>query len=88
MSEEKEIKNDKNIKFLRVIADMKPHSQIIPLKVIIDDEREFVIDKIIDIKKFVESVTNSLCFAYYCKFKTKLRILYLNKENNWFVVTN
>ena len=87
MSENLENFRRKNIKFLRVIADMKPHLQIIPLKVIFDD-REFVIDKIIDIKKFVEPVTNSLCLAYYCKFKSKLKILFLDRENNWFTVSN
>ena len=67
---------------------MKPHFQIIPLKIIYDDGREFVIDKIIDIKKFVEPVTKSHCLAYYSKFKSKLKILFLDRENNWFTVSN
>ena len=85
MSDELDIKKQKSIKFLRVIADMKPHSKIMPLKVIFDD-REFIIDKIIDIKNFIEATTNSFCTAYYCKFKSKLKILYLDKDYNWFVV--
>ena len=78
--------NNKNsIKYLRVIADMRPHSLIMPIKVIFN-EKEFVIDEIFDIKKLVVSQIGELCSAYYCKFKRKIKILYLDKMYNWFVI--
>lgn len=72
-------------KFLRVIADMKPQMQIMPLKVIFN-ETEYLIDSVIDIKFQIVPTFGERCFAYYCKIKGKLKIIYLDKDFNWFVI--
>ena len=76
-------KDGKN--YIRVIADMRPDLQIMPLKVIVDD-KEYKVDSVIDIKRMVVPTLGERCFAYYCKFKTKLRILYLDAEFKWFTI--
>lgn len=77
--------NNHQVKYLRIIADMKPNSLIMPLKVIFD-EREFMVSEVFDIKKIVVAELGELCYAYYCKFNNKIRILYLDKLYNWFVI--
>lgn len=79
--------NKKTIKkkYLRVIADMKPQMQIIPLKVIYN-ESEYEITSLIDIKFLVVPGLGERCYAYYCKIKNKLKIIYLDLENQWFVI--
>lgn len=74
-----------SVKYLRVVADMPPDSIIMPIKVIFD-EREFIIDKVFDIKRVTVPAVGEFCNAYYCKFGSKIRILYLSKDCKWFVI--
>ena len=85
MTVETNSNNIKSIRYLRVVADMKPNSPIMPLKVIYD-EKEYIVDEIFNVKRFVVEQIGELCNAYYCKFKHKIRILYLDKNYNWFVI--
>lgn len=73
------------ITYLRVIADMKPQMQIIPLKVIFN-ETEYNIDSVIDIKYQVVMGLGKQCYAYYCKIKNHLKIIYLDSDFQWFVI--
>ena len=85
MGENNVDKNTKNVKYLRVIADMKPNSIIMPIKVIYN-EKEYIISQVFDVKKLIVDRIGELCFAYYCKFNSKIKILYLDKLYNWFVI--
>lgn len=87
MSEINNFVNNSNVKYLRVIADMRPNSKIMPIKVVYED-KEYEVSEVIDIKRYVVPAICQLCHAYYCKFKEKLKILYLDGDYNWFVVSS
>ena len=78
------LSNEKDFKYLHVIADMKPNSLIMPIKIIYEN-KEYIVSEVFDIKKLVVK-TGELCYAYYCKINGKIKILYLNRNYRWFVI--
>lgn len=82
------VENSKRDKiFLRVIADMRPDRLVYPQKIIWSDGREFIVQKVTDVRRqFVEEV-GELCTKYYCIIDGRFKILCLNDDMRWFVTT-
>lgn len=72
------------VTYLRVIADMNPNHVIIPKKIIWNDGREFLVEKVTDVRRgFVKNI-GELCLKYYCFIDGNFRVLCLNDDMRWF----
>ncbi len=76
----------KQKKYLRVIADMRPNAQIIPLKIVSDDGREFIIQNVFNIVRIIVEDIGEQCMAYYMVVGGKRKVIYLDKNMQWFVI--
>lgn len=72
--------------FIRVIADMRPNAQIIPLKIVSDDGREFVIENVYNIIRTIVEAIGEQCMAYYIVVRGTRKVIYLDKNFAWFVI--
>ncbi len=84
---DKNCSNESNVKplYLRVVADMNPERAILPQKIIWNDGRQFLVQKITDIRREFVKEVGELCLRYYCLIDGKFRILCLNDDMRWFV---
>lgn len=73
-------------KYLHIVADMRPNAQILPMKVIWNDGREFIIEQILDIKRNNIEKLGEQCMAYYCIISGKRKVIYLDSDMQWFVI--
>lgn len=74
------------VTYLRVIADMNPDRVIMPKKIIWNDGREFLVEKVTDVRRgFVKNV-GELCLKYYCFIDGNFRVLCLNDDMRWFAL--
>ena len=65
---------------------MRPSAQILPIKVIWEDGREFKIEQIISIKRNNIPSLGEECTAYYCVISGKRKVIYLDRDMQWFVI--
>ncbi len=72
--------------FVRVVADMRPNMQIMPLSIIWEDNRQFKIDDVKDVRQLVVSGLGEQCMAYFIEINKSRRVLYLDKNMQWFIV--
>ena len=72
------------VKYLEIIALMKPESPPIPQKLIWDTGQIFDIDKVIDIKKRASTKGGGAGIRYLVKINNHERYLFL-KDYNWFI---
>ncbi len=76
--------NNCMIKKIVVIAEMNPNKGVIPLKIIWDNDREFLIDRVIDKRKVASTKGGGVGLRYTCRINGKEKYLYFN-EDIWFV---
>ena len=73
--------------FLRVIADMSPNRLVFPQKIIWEDGREFIIQKVTDVRRQFVAEIGEHCTKYYCVIDGRFKVLCLNDDMRWFVLT-
>ncbi len=73
-------------KFIRVIADMRPNAQIIPLKIVADDGRDFAIQNVFSIVRTIVEDIGEQCMAYHIIVNDTRKVIYLDKNFAWFVM--
>lgn len=79
--------NDNHDKrFIRVIADMRPNAQIIPLKIVADDGRDFAIQNVFSIVRTIVEDIGEQCMAYHIIVNDTRKVIYLDKNFAWFVM--
>lgn len=71
------------IKKVEVVASMKPN-EILPLKIIWEDGKEYEIERVKDTKKMASTKGGGAGVRYECKISGKMRYLYLD-DDVWFV---
>lgn len=72
------------IKKMDVITKMTASGDIIPIKIIWDDGREFVIDRVVDVRRRASTKGGGSGLRYTCSIKGQQKYLFLD-ENVWFV---
>lgn len=75
-----------NKKPIRVIADMRPNMQILPVALFDEDGRRLKIDDVMDIRRVLVKDLGEQCFAYFVVAGGSHRVIYLDKNNLWFEV--
>ncbi len=71
-------------KNITVVATMKSSGQIIPLKIIWEDGRQFEIDKIKDIRKAASTKGGGKGLRYQISINSKERYIWLD-DYFWFI---
>lgn len=84
MNEKVQKQNEKH--FIRVIADMRPNLQIMPLKIVWEDGREFKVESVNDVRQILVSGLGEVAMAYFCVIKGVRRTIYLDRNMQWFVI--
>ncbi len=72
------------IKYITVIAKMTPQNKIIPLSIIWEDGREFLIDKVLDTRPKASTKGGGMGIRYTVKIKGQEKYLFLDKYT-WFI---
>ncbi|MBQ3158343.1 MAG: hypothetical protein IJB98_01470 [Clostridia bacterium] len=72
------------IKHITVITKMTSSGNVIPLSIIWEDGREFVIDKILDIRPKASTKGGGKGIRYTVRIKGQEKYLFLN-EYLWFI---
>ena len=72
------------VKYISVIAKMSPNNSITPLSIIWEDNREFVIDKVLDVRPKASTKGGGFGVRYTVRINNQEKFLFLNKYT-WFV---
>ena len=72
------------VKYITVIAKMKPDNSIIPLSIIWEDGKEFFIDKVIDIRPKASTKGGGMGIRYTVRILNQEKFLFLDKYT-WFI---
>lgn len=72
------------IKYITVVAKMNESGTPIPLYIIWDSGKEYLIDKVLDIRKKASTKGGGAGLRYLVKIKNNERFLFL-KDDKWFI---
>lgn len=80
------LKKPERKKFLRVVADMRPKMQIMPIKIILDEGKEVKIDFVADVRQILVKDLGEQCMAYFCDIAGVRKVIFLDGEMQWFEI--
>ncbi len=63
---------------------MKKEGSVLPEKIIWDDGREFIVDRVLDIRPAASTKGGGMGLRYLCRINSKERYLFLD-DYIWFV---
>ena len=72
------------VKYVSVIAKMTPNNSITPLSIIWEDGREFLIDKVLDVRPKASTKGGGVGIRYTVRILGHEKYLFLDKYT-WFV---
>lgn len=73
--------------YVRVVAEFDPSGNIIPVSIVWEDGRRFVIDKITDVRRACAMKVGGTAIRYTIYVNSKRTFLFCD-EGKWFVETN
>ena len=73
-----------NKKLIRVIVDMRPNMQIMPVAVFDDSGKRIKVDVVSDIRRVLVKDLGEQCFAYFLVAGGSRKVIYLDKNMQWF----
>ena len=71
-------------KYVDVVANMKSDGSILPLKITWEDGREYLIDKVEDIRRAASLKAGGCGLRFSCKICGQTRFLFL-EDYKWFI---
>ena len=71
-------------KYVDVVANMKSDGSILPLKITWEDGREYLIDKVEDIRRAASLKAGGCGLRFSCKICGQTRFLFL-EDYRWFI---
>ena len=71
-------------KYIDVVASMKSDGTVLPLKIIWEDGKEYMVDNVLDIRRAASLKAGGCGVRYTCKICGQVRFLFL-EDYLWFV---
>ncbi len=72
-------------KYIKVVAIINEDGKMLPTNIIWEDDRNFSIDKILDIRREASIKYGAIGTRYICKVHGKEISLYNDNTNKWFI---
>ena len=71
---------------IRVIADMRPNMQIMPVAVFDESGKRQKVDIVTDIRRMLVKDLGEQCYAYFMIVAGNRKVIFLDKNMQWFEV--
>ena len=71
-------------KYIDVVSKMKNDGTVLPLKIIWEDGREYIIDKVEDVRRAASLKAGGCGLRFSCKICGQTRFLFL-EDYRWFI---
>lgn len=71
-------------RYVRVVADMRPGRQIMPVFVYDEAGNRAKVDAVTDIRRVLVKNLGEQCYAYFLVAGGSRKVIYLDKQMQWF----